>query len=74
MIEVLLLLSVLFQLEQNVLDKNKKAREAEEAKREKERLEEMRRKEQSRIMDVCIVAMVTVYSISFHCFISHLIL
>ncbi|XP_053397817.1 spectrin alpha chain, non-erythrocytic 1-like isoform X2 [Mercenaria mercenaria] len=39
-------------LEEGVVDKNKKLREAEEARREKDRLEEMRRKEQAKIMDI----------------------
>jgi hypothetical protein len=48
------------QLEQGVEDKNKKFREAEEARREKDRLEEMRRKEQAKIMDVSMI-MVQLY-------------
>ena len=51
---------ILLQLEQGVEDKNKKMREAEEAKREKDRLEEMRRKEQAKIMDVSNLTIVEI--------------
>lgn len=40
------------QLEKSILDLKQQQQEADLAKREKERLEEMRRREQSRIMEV----------------------
>ena len=60
MFTIHLYVCILLQLEQGVEDKNKKMREAEEAKREKDRLEEMRRKEQAKIMDVSNLTIVEI--------------